>query len=412
MPKKKKDGNKAQKKARASIGEESVIVKLRRLPIYWRNMIILSLAGVLAGLVGITLWGWYTGIMVLFFAVSIPLAVYTYEERKRIDDIEKHLPDFLRDLAEYNTSGVPLSQAILEASKTDYGKLTPEIKRIAVEISWGVPFEEALIRFQKRVNSPFVKKAITIMTAAEEQGGEINAILMTLAEDLRRLKTMEEERKGKLSVYTATIYVVFLLLLLVMVMLTTTLAPAIPKIQIAGQLFNQRGGGLSEMDFRTLLFHVSLIEAFFAGLISGQMGEGSVLAGLKHSIILVGITMLVFTFAQPQPPVVKIAESIVEIPPVEGLRMGGLTYQSKFTTGFTTSDIAEKVREIAKNKDMDKYKNFSPTDVVFSALNCNACKTGKIKVTDTTITVNKPVVLSYKVYYANGHYIVELSDVS
>ncbi len=390
--------------------EKSLLVQLKELPVYWRNIIILSLAGVLIGLIATSLAGVYWGVTIMFFAISIPIALYTYRERRRIDDIEKHLADFLRDMAEYNTSGVPLSQAIMEATKTDYGALTPEIKKIAVEISWGVPFEEALVRFQKRVNSPFVKKAITIMTAAEEQGGEINAILMTLAEDLRRLKSMEEEKKSKLSVYTATIYVIFFLLLMIMVLLTYTLAPAIPKMQVAGQLFGQSGGGLSEKDFRTLLFHVSLIEAFFAGLISGQMGEGSVLAGLKHSIILVGVTLLVFSFVQPAPPVEKIANTIVEIPPVEGMRGGGLTYESKFTTGFTVQDVAEKVRVIAKDKDMKEYKDFSPDQVKFMVTTCNACNRGDVKITDTSITVNKPVDLKYRVYYSNNAYIVEFSD--
>ncbi len=406
MPRKIRKGSKEPREKKVT----KIKKKIREIPVFWRNIVILAITGVLAGLIAFGTFGAYVGVTVMFFGTSIPISVYVYKERKRIDDIEKHLPDFLRDLAEYNTSGLPLTQAVLQASKTDYGALTPEVKKIAAEISWGVPFEEALKRFQRRVKSPFVDKAVTIMTTAEEQGGEITAILRTLAEDLRKLKEMEEERKGKLSVYTATIYVIFLLLLGIMIMLTSTLAPAIPKMQVAGQFFGTTSSGLTETDFRTLLFHVSLIEAFFAGLISGQMGEGSVLAGIKHSVILVGITLLAFSLVHPAPPIQKIAETITEIPPVEGVTGSTITYSDTFTTGFTTVDVAEKVREIAKERGRDKYKGFKPDQVQFVVVSCTPCEENKIKIEPNKITVIKPAKLAYTVRYGKGKYIVEFRD--
>ena len=35
-----------------------------------------------------------------------------------------------------------------------------------------------------------------------------------------------------------------------------------------------------------VFFHMSTIQAFFGGLVAGKMGEGTVGAGLKHSVIL------------------------------------------------------------------------------------------------------------------------------
>ncbi len=383
---------------------------LDRIPYFWKIIGLILVAGLFIGIVLTLAYGLYIGITSLFFATAVPIAIYTYYERNRIDDIEKHFPDFLRDLAEYHNSGLPIAQAIMEAAKGDYGYLTPEIKKMAAEISWGIPFEESLERLESRINSPFIKKAITIITTAEAQGGEVSAILETLGEDLRKLKELNEERKGKLSVYTVTIYVIFLLLLMITVMLTATLAPAIPKIQVAGQFFSGVTGGLTEEDFRTLLFHVSLIEAFFAGLISGQMGEGSVMAGLKHSIILVGITILAFSLVPPKPAIDRIAESIVEIPKVEGFQGGAMVYKSKFDTDITAVDIAEAVRKIAKERDLNAYKDFNPEDVVFRKTICIACDEGKVVIEDSMIKVNEPVMLQYKVVYSDDKYVVEFSD--
>jgi len=43
-----------------------------------------------------------------------------------------------------------------------------------------------------------------------------------------------------------------------------------------------------------LLYHACLIQALFSGLVAGLMGESSVSAGVKHSCILLVITLFVF----------------------------------------------------------------------------------------------------------------------
>ncbi|UCC91734.1 MAG: hypothetical protein JSV39_00465, partial [Candidatus Aenigmatarchaeota archaeon] len=39
-----------------------------------------------------------------------------------------------------------------------------------------------------------------------------------------------------------------------------------------------------------------LIQGFFAGLATGKMAEGSIIAGLKHSIVLIVIGYTIFSF--------------------------------------------------------------------------------------------------------------------
>jgi len=43
---------------------------------------------------------------------------------------------------------------------------------------------------------------------------------------------------------------------------------------------------LSPEETRRLFFHMSFLQALFGGLVAGKMGEGTVSAGLKHSVIL------------------------------------------------------------------------------------------------------------------------------
>ncbi|MBU4454415.1 MAG: hypothetical protein KJ929_04955 [Euryarchaeota archaeon] len=47
-------------------------------------------------------------------------------------------------------------------------------------------------------------------------------------------------------------------------------------------------------DYNRIFFHGALIQGVCSGLISGVMGEGSVLSGLKHSVIMVTLGYLLF----------------------------------------------------------------------------------------------------------------------
>jgi flagellar protein FlaJ len=53
---------------------------------------------------------------------------------------------------------------------------------------------------------------------------------------------------------------------------------------------------LTPEDAKRIFFHMSIIQAFFGGLVSGKMGEGTMSAGLKHSVILLACGYIAFKF--------------------------------------------------------------------------------------------------------------------
>jgi flagellar protein FlaJ len=42
----------------------------------------------------------------------------------------------------------------------------------------------------------------------------------------------------------------------------------------------------SPADLKRIFLHLTLVQGFFSGLVAGKMGEGSISAGLKHSLIM------------------------------------------------------------------------------------------------------------------------------
>ena len=47
--------------------------------------------------------------------------------------------------------------------------------------------------------------------------------------------------------------------------------------------------------YRQLFFHALLIQGFFAGMVTGKIGEGSAVAGLKHSIFFMVVAFVAYT---------------------------------------------------------------------------------------------------------------------
>lgn len=43
-----------------------------------------------------------------------------------------------------------------------------------------------------------------------------------------------------------------------------------------------------------LIYHSVVIHGFCSGVVAGMMGEGSALAGIKHSCVMVAVAMIVF----------------------------------------------------------------------------------------------------------------------
>jgi flagellar protein FlaJ len=379
----------------------------------WKIMWVLSIVALALILVGVVFKPESLVLFVIgaFFELSVPFGFYMYLESSRSQSCEEHFPDFLRDIAEYKRSGVTLSRAIQNASHNDYGQLTPEVKRMAVELSWGVSFNDSMLKFSKRIESNMVDRAISIIIAAQEAGGEVTTVLETFSSDQRKLKELEAERKSKLGVYTMTIYAIYLLLLFIIIVLVESLVPAIPKMQAAGQfLGGGTSGNITEFEFRTLMFHVTMVEAFFSGIISGQMGEGKITAGIKHAVVLVLVSLLAFQLVPPATAVEKIAETAIDIPPTTGFASQGLEGVVQLDVSFTTKDVATKVREMAKQRNRETHKGFNPEDVEFVVYNCAACDQGLITITADTITVKQPTMIRFSVTYAKTKYQVSFQD--
>jgi flagellar protein FlaJ len=244
---------------------------------------------------------WIYWIMLGLMALSGPYGFYMSWQYKKTQEIENRLPDFLRDVAEAGRFGMTLAQAIRVSSRGRYGRLTPEIQRMAAQIDWGVPASEALRLFAERVNTPLVKRMVSIIIKANDAGGSVADVLTMVAHDARETIINFNERRISMATYTVVIYVAFGVFLATIFILNTTF---LPNMEEAGQQVNEQAieAGVTNLPATIqseiiptvqLIFVVSVaIHAFGDGILAGVLQDGKIANGLRHSFIMLLIGFL------------------------------------------------------------------------------------------------------------------------
>ena len=166
-------------------------------------MMLLILIGIVGAINGATYGGMaFLDWLVLGLAAFMgPYGVYSSIQVRKITQIEERVPDFLRDVAEAGRFGMTLAQAIVVASGGKYGRLTPEIRRMAAQIDWGVPATEAIRLFSERMNSVLITRISNIIIKASDAGGAVSDVLTMIAHDSRERILDRKERTIAMSTY-------------------------------------------------------------------------------------------------------------------------------------------------------------------------------------------------------------------
>ncbi len=237
-----------------------------------------------------------TGLMIALF----PAAVVDYLDFRWQQGIDKNIPRLLREIAESSMTGLTLTRAIEVSSERDYGPLTPELKRVITQTSLGSSFEDAMKSLGTRCRTKLAQRTATLVSEVSRSGGDTKEIMEQLNKHIGELQTIDRERHTQMFPYSVVVYVAFGVFLFTDIMLIRTFFTQIVAMQ--SQILQTAGGaGTSilgagvDLDLlKRILFHATVIQAIFGGLIAGKMSEGKLGAGLKHTILLLLMTFLSF----------------------------------------------------------------------------------------------------------------------
>ncbi len=237
-------------------------------------------------------------IVFAIFMIIIPLMMFHEYRKSKENKIQSQIPDFLKKLASTNETGMTLRDSIRLMTLSDMG-MGKEIKKIWNDIEWGLAINEALKRFANRVRTHIVARSITLLTKANESSGDIGEVLSVAARDAAAEQELKNERRVSMFIYIIIIYISFFVFIGIIYIISTTFLTEMVK---AGEKVTSSGSSAVAMRlsrdtmaaYNRLFFHGALIQGFSSGLIAGVMGEGSVLSGLKHAVIMVTIGYLLF----------------------------------------------------------------------------------------------------------------------
>lgn len=266
--------------------------------------IILFLIGIL-GLFGVILSndGILTGVDFLVFGLlsSIgPIGFYNHLKAKRKREIENHLPDFLREISSSTSSGMTVFDAIKSAADGDHGKLTPELKKMAAQLSWGISVNEALTNFAKRIKTHSVERIVVTINKALEIGGNTSAVFEAAAREIDQTKLVEQQRKSEMSLYSIVIFISFFVFLAVILIINTTIIAAfidleskMPQGGVAQQA-NLQIAHIDKFALKNSFFSFIIVQSIGGGLLGGFMMDGKLSSGVRFGFLLVLVSFFVF----------------------------------------------------------------------------------------------------------------------
>jgi len=232
-------------------------------------------------------------IVILIFALPIILAFYTRYKKKK--ELEELFPVFLRDFVEAVRSGLNIPQAFKSVSKNDYRSLTPYIKKIAMQLDWGIPVEEVLTKFANQTKSKVIGRVVSSVIESQRFGGNLANTFQALSETAVEVEKLRAERRMYLQSQLITGYIIFFVFLAVIIGLEKFLVPSLTQnVGITSSM--PTGAEQTDLakEYKVIFMNLILLQGLFAGLCVGKMAEGAIIAGIKHSIFMTFAGVLIF----------------------------------------------------------------------------------------------------------------------
>ena len=144
-----------------------------------------------------------------------PFVILTIYETNIANEKEEMFLEFARNLVESVKTGIPISKSIINSKRRSYGVLSEHVKKLANQISLGIPLNIALRIFAEDVDNKNISRALKLIGQAERAGGEIGEILESVAEAVNTSNKLKRERKATISTLVVQGYIIFVVFIFI-----------------------------------------------------------------------------------------------------------------------------------------------------------------------------------------------------
>jgi len=240
----------------------------------------------------------YFLLVIALIIVSLPFMLTVLLGQNKEREKEVKFLEFARDLVETVRSGSPISKSIMNLSNRNYGTLSHHVAKLANQLSIGITLTSGLETFAKDTKSKVISRAVGLISEAERAGGKIETVLESVANSVDQIEMLRKERKASVSNLVTQGYMIFIVFIIIMLVLEFKILPLVTDLGGGEGIGGMAAKEISTDDFSMPLFIMLLVQSFFAGLVIGKISEGTMKRGIKHSFILLAITLLITTGAK------------------------------------------------------------------------------------------------------------------
>ncbi|MEV3989396.1 DUF5936 domain-containing protein [Streptomyces sp. NPDC049837] len=175
--------------------------------------------GVLAALAMLARGQAVVAVVILAYGLTWTDVLLRLAIRRRKDDIERTLPDFLDVLAVVVSAGLGFRQALERVAEKYSGPWADELRITLRQMDMGVSRREAFDQLRKRNASEQVSMFVTALQQGEELGAPIVDTLIQIANDMRRTDAQNARRSAAKAVPKTTLVVTMVMLPATMILI-------------------------------------------------------------------------------------------------------------------------------------------------------------------------------------------------
>lgn len=246
-----------------------------------------------------------------FFTIGIgillgafPFVFSMIYETKMNTEREEMFLEFTRNLVESVKTGTPISKSIINVQHKPFGALSPHVRKLANQISIGIPLSKALQIFSKDLKNKTISRALTLIGQAEKAGGDIGEILEAVTKAVNMADKLRKERQAAISTLVVQGYIIFIVFIIIILVMQFKIIPMMSGISGIGQIgaigtldVATTGTVVEQQELGSSFLYLLLIQGLFSGLAIGKLADGNIKAGIKHSFTLMLLSFLVSTTA-------------------------------------------------------------------------------------------------------------------
>lgn len=279
-------------------GENLKRINFQVNPVSW---ILLSvLIGAITGVISIILFPEFFQLGIILFIVVVDLLVgYPFlKASSRIDEIEKNLPDALKQMADTLRAGGTYEYALREIASTEYGMLKKELNEILRKLEEGENFESAFSTLSANVDSKLIQRTVTIIIDSVRSGAGLADILDEISEDVREAHRVAKERKTKtllqvIFMVAAGSVIAPMIFGFVGTISSVLINAAAAIVSQAEQFEAKRAADTIQLGIQIYLF----VEVLAASAMISLMREGTITKTIIYMPILLFIAYVCYTLA-------------------------------------------------------------------------------------------------------------------